>query len=381
MHLPAINIPELLLGLWRGAFDCDKEDSRSTWTWAVLSGRTWKEHGMQVAQCTPYLPGSFDRPPCNPAEKSNSGYKAWEWLLYLYGLGLALFYDVLPLRYWVNYCKLVFAIQVIYQRKITKEQLVEAHQSLNEFADEFEELYYQRKASRIHFCRPSIHTLRHLAAEVARMGPGICASQWTMERTIGNLGEEVKQHSNPFANLSQCGLRQSQVNALKSMIPDLKPPENNIPQGGLDLGDGYLLLRARDHVAQTLNPIESMAIKSYLQQLGIGAGQQYVHITRWARLHLPNGQTARSAWKESQKELRHVRISRNIKVRTQILCFPLLICSSSLVMVETPSAKSTITSNCILATIFTHWPLSQDIAHLMPLSCNSRTRQSKHAST
>ena len=73
MHLPAINIPDLLLGLWRAVFECDKADDRASWDWAVLVGKTWKDHGQQVAQCTPYLPGSFDRPPRNPAEKINSG--------------------------------------------------------------------------------------------------------------------------------------------------------------------------------------------------------------------------------------------------------------------------------------------------------------------
>jgi hypothetical protein len=42
-----------------------------------------------------------------------------------------------------------------------------------------------------------------------------------MERTIGNLGEEIKQPSQPFANLSERGLRRCQVNALKSVLPHL----------------------------------------------------------------------------------------------------------------------------------------------------------------
>ncbi|KAI0280343.1 hypothetical protein BC826DRAFT_924654, partial [Russula brevipes] len=50
---------------------------------------------------------------------------------------------ILPTPYWKNYCQLVYGIQLIYQRKITREQLIEAHQSLNVFADTFEELYYQ----------------------------------------------------------------------------------------------------------------------------------------------------------------------------------------------------------------------------------------------
>ena len=38
-----------------------------------------------------YLPGSFDCPPHNPAEKISSGYKVWKFLLYLYGLGPGVF--------------------------------------------------------------------------------------------------------------------------------------------------------------------------------------------------------------------------------------------------------------------------------------------------
>ncbi|KAI0279594.1 hypothetical protein BC826DRAFT_925959, partial [Russula brevipes] len=111
-----------------------------------------------------YFPGSFDRPPRNPAEKINSGYKAWECLLYLYGLGPALFHGILPAPYWKNYCQLFYGIQLIYQHKITREQLIEAHQSLNAFTDTFEELYYQRKAGRIHFCR-LVHRVTELNAE------------------------------------------------------------------------------------------------------------------------------------------------------------------------------------------------------------------------
>jgi hypothetical protein len=162
-------------------------------------------------------------------------------------------------------------------------------------------------------CQLSCQRLRHLAAEVACiMGPGICLSQWTMERTIGNLGQEVKQHSNPFANLSQHGLRRSQVNALKAMVPDLEPPDNKVPRGGSELGDGYILLRARDRVSQVLPPLEAAAIASYLRCNGIL--RESPQIIQWARLCLPNGQMACSAWKETQKELRHVCISCNVKV-------------------------------------------------------------------
>jgi hypothetical protein len=76
MHLFSLNIPDLFIPLWQGTFDCDKTDDRITWTWAVLKGAVWEAHGQDVAAATPYQPGSFDCPPCNPAEKISSGYKA-----------------------------------------------------------------------------------------------------------------------------------------------------------------------------------------------------------------------------------------------------------------------------------------------------------------
>jgi hypothetical protein len=63
---------------------------------------------------------------------------------------------------------------------------------------------------------------------------------------IGNLGEEIKQHSNPFANLSQHGIRHARVNALKAMIPDLEQSKatEDLPRGAINLGNGYILLCA-----------------------------------------------------------------------------------------------------------------------------------------
>jgi hypothetical protein len=96
MHVAAINARDLLIPLWQGAFRSDPTDDKATWDWAVLTKETWKKYESTISGTTPFLPGSFDRPPHNPAEKIHSGYKAWEWLLYLYGMGPATLYGILP---------------------------------------------------------------------------------------------------------------------------------------------------------------------------------------------------------------------------------------------------------------------------------------------
>ena len=49
MHVISINLPNLLLGLWHGTIDCDRNESRLLWDWAVLTGDIWKAHGLDVA--------------------------------------------------------------------------------------------------------------------------------------------------------------------------------------------------------------------------------------------------------------------------------------------------------------------------------------------
>src|SRR5882724_9572507 len=123
MHVPMLNLGDLLPALWRGVFKCNLNDNLESWDWAVLTGDVWKQHGEEVAGCRPYIPGSFDQPPCNIALKINSGYKAKEWHGYLYGLALALLHNILPQNYWQNFCKLVHAMRIVHQRSIPRAQL------------------------------------------------------------------------------------------------------------------------------------------------------------------------------------------------------------------------------------------------------------------
>ncbi|KAG6896607.1 hypothetical protein C0992_007130 [Termitomyces sp. T32_za158] len=326
MHL-ILNLADLLLGLWRGKLDCaHTTDTIAAWPWAVLQGDVWNTHGQDVARCTPYLPGSFDRPPRNPAEKINSGYKAWEYLLYVFGLAPGLLYGVLPLPFWRSFCKMVAGIRFIYQRRIhSKTQVVAAHTYLIESVAEFEALYVQRRADRIHFVRPIIHTLTHLSTEILRIGPGIVSSQWTMERQIGSLTSEIKQDSNPYANLSRRAVERAEVICLKATFPELDPLAGNqidLPRGAQDVGDGYILLRAVDTCKRAMTEAETNAFYQYLENDDQCGPNNIPYdfkpsVVRWARLRLPQkygGQIARSFWKESLKPLEKTRTARRVKV-------------------------------------------------------------------
>ncbi|KAJ6459140.1 hypothetical protein C8R47DRAFT_1328050 [Mycena vitilis] len=315
MHWGGINWTDLVLSLFRGTMRCEPPDSKAAWDWAVLKGDVWKKHGQAVADATPYLPGSFDRPPRNPAEKISSGYKACEFQLYVHGLAPALFLDIgLAEKYWQHFCKGVSVIRCFQQYNIPTSQLIASHDRALEYVDEFETLFYQRKESRIHFVRQSVHNMTHLGPETVRVGPPGLYAQWTIERTIGNLGQEIKSHSQPYANLSERGLRRSQVNALKAMIPGLDRAEKKgLPRGSIDLGAGFVLLRARDEHQHYIDGKAGQVIRDHLEGAGKGRVRGNLAAIRWARLRLPNGQIARSAWKEKRKPLHKVRMARNVK--------------------------------------------------------------------
>ncbi|EIN06311.1 hypothetical protein PUNSTDRAFT_73339 [Punctularia strigosozonata HHB-11173 SS5] len=317
MHLGTLNLTALLLELFRGTIQCAATDDRAKWDWAMLVGDAWEAHGSLVAGAHPYLPGCYDRAPRNPAEKINSGYKSWEYLIYVFVLGPAVFRPWVPAKYWTHFCKLVAVMRRFFQRKISRLQLLQARRLVLEYVVEFELLYCRRRADRIHFVRPVVHGLIHLPEQVTLKGPLPGHSQYVMERTIGNLGEEIKQDSRAYANLSERALYRCQANTMKAILPELAPDSYCLPRGAIDLGNGYILLRALDHTARSITSSEERALQIFIDERTAGSGIsdcRGIRVHRWARLRLPCGQTARSLWKEGKKPLSDVRMSRNVKV-------------------------------------------------------------------
>ncbi|KAG2136743.1 hypothetical protein BD769DRAFT_1664272 [Suillus cothurnatus] len=100
----------------------------------------------------------------------------------------------------------------------------------------------------------------------ATKGPLICASQWTMEQTIGNLVGEIRQPSNPYANLAQRAIRRAQHNSLMVMIPTLDPDYGQplFPRWSKNLGNGYALLKLQERSRHATTFAEGLTIKTFL---------------------------------------------------------------------------------------------------------------------
>ena len=314
MHL-AGNLSDLLISLWHATIDVSANDDCATWDWAVLGNKAvWAAHGKDVEDAGRHLPGSYDRKPRNIAEKINTQYKTWEFQLYTFGIAPTLLYGILPTEYWSHYCMLVCGFQIMCQHSITQQQLVDAHLLLCSWEHNFEQIYYQQKESRIHFIRPAVHQVTHLVTEAIQKGPPLCYAQWTMERTISNLGQELRQPSKPYANMAQEGVRRCQVNALLSMMPELDTPPKGLPNGAKDLGDGYALLRKCARYPTLPDNDITHQIAALLPP-----GQPMPCIQKWSCLLLPNGQIARSLWREALKAPEQLRISSNVKVQPYYL--------------------------------------------------------------
>ncbi|KIK11719.1 hypothetical protein PISMIDRAFT_19302 [Pisolithus microcarpus 441] len=143
MHLTG-NLSDLHISLWRSMMECSNSDDRDSWDWAVFHDEDiWTSHGQAIEDAGTSIPGSFDHKPCNITNKINMDYKTWEFHLYIFCLVPALLHNILPERYWLNFCKLVRGIQIMSQHAINKQDLEHAYVLLCSWGHEFELIYYQ----------------------------------------------------------------------------------------------------------------------------------------------------------------------------------------------------------------------------------------------
>ncbi|KAJ3001199.1 hypothetical protein NUW54_g6581 [Trametes sanguinea] len=241
-------------------------------------------------------------------------------MTYFYGYGPALLRRHLPRLYLKNFAKFVSAGRTLGKHRILRTELQHAEQLTREAELEYEQLYYERDPNRVHLVRPCIHSFGHGPSEVKKIGPLIGVTQYTMERTIGNLGQELRQHSTPYANLSHRALLRCQLNSLGYLLPSLRLDDAalSLPKGAQDLGNDMVLLCPKDATSRSTTNAEAIAFHFYLSDAGdqaLGPVSEFsIKVRRYARLRLANGQVARSAWKETLRPLGNSRISRVVKV-------------------------------------------------------------------
>ena len=104
------------------------------------------------------------------------------------------------------------------------------------------------------------------------------------------------------------------------MLPDLGPDALSLPWGAVDLGSGYVLLRAWDETKVILRGKQADALRAFMDSKSQQTGQRIPDnwepkYIRWARLRLPNLQIACCAWKETERAFAAERVRRSRNVR------------------------------------------------------------------
>ena len=259
MHQWLINSAALLIDLWcKCPAACDY-NSTSDWPWAVLTRETWVWHGRDVAVATPYLPTLFGQPPRNPQEKISSSYKPWEFLYYIYSKGPGIFFKILQDIYYSHFCKLVWAIQIIFQNSILWDKLTTTSKLLLQWVLDFEILYCKWDPNWLHFACQCVHSLTYLAKETCQLGPLWLSSQWTMEQIIGYLGSLLQQPSNPFQNLASQTKQVAATNVLVAMWPNLEKKQECF-QRVQRLGGWLSATGAQGHLSLSSPPLRTDSI-------------------------------------------------------------------------------------------------------------------------
>ena len=232
---------------------------------------------------------------------------------YIYGLGLTLFRHLLPRKYWLNFCRLVAGVRILQRHSIAHRDLIEGHRLLIEFACEFEELYYQRMEARLHFVRQSIHLLTYMGPETFQIGPLACYAQWTLETAIGNLGCEIRQDRDLYANLTQRAVMRAQVNSLHACFPQI---EFEMGSGSSrstnkhEFDGGFVFLLCCEEYPSPLSENELTTFQNYWRkQPWLSADIWPNEVCCWAKLQLPNGQKAQLIWYESTLNTKVCRAS------------------------------------------------------------------------
>lgn len=137
-----------------------------------------------------------------------------------------------------------------------------------------------------------------------------------MERTIGNLGQEIRLHSNPYANLTRRGVARCIANTIFAKFPTLWGGTPDLPRNAIPLTGDYVLLHPREDTPSTMREDEFIALKKYTALDPELIPSQ--DISRYGRLQLPNSHRVRCAWKEDERK-KELRISRMVKVSSSLV--------------------------------------------------------------
>ncbi|KAF8493835.1 hypothetical protein BU17DRAFT_59563 [Hysterangium stoloniferum] len=211
MHLFFENICPLLRDHWIGARKFkDKPPADPGYR---LAPHIWEDIGHETADAYKIIPSDFVGA---MPDITKSKYKAEYWSFWIIYLAPALLHGRFPNdRYYKHLLLLIKIIKKCIQFKITSQELEELRQSIIQWVEQYERLYYKYNEGNLPACTFNVHAMLHIADYIKQAGPVWTTWAFPMERYCGKLGERITSRLHPYATLSHFVKRTAQLSQLK----------------------------------------------------------------------------------------------------------------------------------------------------------------------
>ncbi|EKM79206.1 hypothetical protein AGABI1DRAFT_40729 [Agaricus bisporus var. burnettii JB137-S8] len=179
--------------------------------------------GKLVEEARFTLPPAFCGPIRDIYAKRQSQYKIYEWMAlvhwYIVPMGRELGMNWLVLQNFALFSRIVeFAMTPVPR---TVNDITGLQDMVNKFLEEFETIYLNDKPSNISRLRLCIFQLVHVPSHIKWHGSIRVGSQATVERSIGELGGQIRSKKSPFENLANIIFYREVTKILHLEYPEL----------------------------------------------------------------------------------------------------------------------------------------------------------------
>lgn len=267
--------------------------------------------GELVAKANRTLPPAFCGNVRDPFLKRQSQYKAYEWMAllhwYFLPIGLELEFNPNVLHVFSLFAYIVDYAMTIKPR--SEADLVQLRKKISTFLTQFEQLFVGDDPEKIQRCRLCIFQLIHVPIHIKWYGSIRLGSQATCERTIGEMGHQIKSKKDPFANLTNIIVERESTRLVQLYHPQLVENRSMGQRQCLLLVQSlpFKTSGASAHVPEIRSHLNAIKTLYLLGSLNPQA------IERFGKAVLSNGQTLRSFQSEltaaSTKEYRWFEVS------------------------------------------------------------------------
>ncbi|KAK4699900.1 hypothetical protein P7C70_g6352, partial [Phenoliferia sp. Uapishka_3] len=186
-----------LISIWRGTF------KGYTGAW-VMDDVTWEEIDTIILNSSRTTPSSFGRR--MPAPGAHQGwFTAEDYSNFLLYLGPIVLHSRLPPTYFAHFMELRSIAIRLLDLQISRASIAvggSLRLDLAKWVQDYELIYFQRKAENLKFCTYVLHAVLHLADNMTWCGPLHLYWSFIMERYCQMLGNLVTSKLHPYKSLS-----------------------------------------------------------------------------------------------------------------------------------------------------------------------------------